>query len=477
MRDLFDLPFDSDDDADAPAVTAQQEPARRVLSVTEVTSEVRRLLETAFAEVWVEGEISNCRPWTTGHVYFTLKDPSAQLKAVMWKSAARFVKFTLEDGLQVVARGRLAVYEPKGEYQLVCDQIEPKGLGALQLALEQLKTRLQSEGLLDPARKRPLPTLPRKIGIVTSIDGAALRDIIKVLARRYPNAHLVIAPTRVQGDGAAADIAKALANIGRVEGVDVVIVGRGGGSIEDLWAFNEEAVARAIVRCPVPVISAVGHEVDVTLADLVADLRAPTPSAAAEVVVAAKNEFVAHIDATEDRLRSAALRCVRDAQHRLQRIEGRSAFAGYPDRIALRGRHVAELLGDLQQAGRNALARRTRTYQGLRARLDALDIRRLMARVQKSLAQADARLDAGMATRYHAADASLRALAARLDALSPLSVLGRGYAVCRDAARQSIVIDANTVETGAAVRVTLHRGELACVVTGRTLATQRALES
>ena len=470
MNDLFDLPFDEDDEPDPLEETGEPDEPRRVFTVTEVTAEVRRMMESAFGEVFVEGEISNCRPWTTGHVYFTLKDRSAQLKAVMWKSAARLVKFKLEDGLQVVARGRLTVYEPKGEYQLVCDQIEPKGLGALQLALEQLKKRLQAEGLLDAARKRPLPTLPRKIGIVTSIDGAALRDIIKVLGRRYPNAHLVIAPTRVQGEGAAADIARALGNIGRVEGVDVVIVGRGGGSIEDLWAFNEEPVARAIAACPVPVISAVGHEVDVTLSDLVADLRAPTPSAAAEVVVAAKNDFVGHIDNLSDRLDSAIETRMQNGRHLLQRIEGRPAFAGFPSRLALRGRHVAELIGDLQRSGRGAIARRMRAYQLLRDRLDALDIRRTIARVQKSLALADAKLAAGITGRYHAADAALGALAARLDALSPLAVLGRGYAVCWDAARRAIVVDAATVETGTGVRVTLHKGELACVVTGRTIA-------
>ena len=327
MTDLFDLPFDEDEPEPADAASDAGGAGRRVFTVSELNSGVRALLEDAFADVWVEGEISNCRVWNTGHVYFTLKDSSAQLKSVMWRSAARLVKFKLEDGLHVIGHGRISVYEPKGEYQFVCDEMEPKGLGALQLALEQLKKKLQAEGLLDPARKRPLPTLPRKIGIVTSIDGAALRDIIKVLSRRYPNAHLIIAPTRVQGEGAAADIANALGMVGRVEGVDVVIVGRGGGSIEDLWAFNDEAVARAIARCPVPVISAVGHETDVTLADVVADLRAPTPSAAAEVVVSAKNEFVAGIDRLANRLAGAAERRIQDGHLALQRIEARPAFA------------------------------------------------------------------------------------------------------------------------------------------------------
>jgi exodeoxyribonuclease VII large subunit len=320
MSDLFDLPFEDDnDDSEEPAVAPEPPaapqrppsgsspvPARRVLSVTELTVQLRDLLETTFVEVWVEGELSNCRLWNTGHMYFTLKDASAQMHAVIFRSALRSLKFKPADGLRVVARGRISVYEPKGEYQLVCEHMEPQGLGALQLAFDQLKKRLQGEGLFDAARKRPLPALPRKIGIVTSLDGAAIRDIIKVLRRRYVNAHLVIRPARVQGEGAAPEIARGLRALGRVAGVDVIIVGRGGGSIEDLWAFNEEIVARAIAGSPVPVISAVGHESDVSIADFVADLRAPTPSAAAELVVAAKDEFCSRIDRLHDRLGGAA---------------------------------------------------------------------------------------------------------------------------------------------------------------------------
>src|ERR1700687_2298588 len=293
MKDLFELPF-------------EPVPSRRILSVTELTVGVRDLLETQFSEVWVEGELSNCKTWNTGHLYFTLKDPASQIRGIMFRSALRYLKFKPTDGLTVVARGRVSVYEPKGEYQLVCEHLEPRGLGPLHVAFEQLKKRLQGEGLFDAARKRPLPALPRKIGIVTSLEGAAIRDIIKVLRRRYANAHLVICPARVQGEDAAPDIARALRQIARVPGVDVVIVGRGGGSIEDLWAFNEEIVARAIALCPVPVISAVGHETDTTIADFVADLRAPTPSAAAELVVAAKGEFSARINRMRDRLRAAA---------------------------------------------------------------------------------------------------------------------------------------------------------------------------
>ncbi len=309
MSDLFDLPFEDDDEiasqASQPSLPSQV-PSRRILTVTELTVRVRDLLETEFFEVWVEGELSNCRLWNTGHLYFTLKDASAQLRGVVFRSALRYLKFKPEDGLRVVARGRLSVYEPKGEYQLVCDHLEPQGLGALQLAFDQLKKRLQDEGLFDAARKRPLPLLPRKIGIVTSLDGAAIRDIIKVLRRRYANAHLIIRPARVQGEGAALEVARGLRSVSRLPGVDVVIVGRGGGSIEDLWAFNEEIVARAIAKSAVPVISAVGHETDVTIADFVADIRAPTPSAAAELVVARKDEFCAGIDRLRARLSASA---------------------------------------------------------------------------------------------------------------------------------------------------------------------------
>src|SRR5436853_4426283 len=270
MSGLFDLPFE-----DEPVPPAEARPVqRRVLTVTELTVALRDTLEERFFEVWVEGELSGCRVWNTGHMYFTLKDGSSQVRSVIFRSALRYLKFKPADGLRVIARGKLSVYEPKGEYQFVCEHLEPHGLGARQLAFDQLKKRLQEEGLFDQARKRPLPALPRKIGIVTSLDGAAIRDIIKVLRRRYANAHLVICPARVQGEDAAPDIARALRQIARVPGVDAVIVARGGGSIEDLWAFNEEIVARAIARVPVPVVSGVGHETDVTIADFVADLRA-----------------------------------------------------------------------------------------------------------------------------------------------------------------------------------------------------------
>src|SRR5262252_3697480 len=444
MTDLFDLPFEEEDEdplqdarpehraSDDPAPSRARAPepstagsqARRVLTVTELTVRVRDLLEQEFFEVWVEGELSNCRVWNTGHLYFTLKDGAAQIRSVIFRSALRYLRFKPADGLRVVARGRVSVYEPKGEYQLVCEHLEPHGLGALQLAFDQLKKRLHAEGLFDAARKRPLPALPRKIGIVTSLDGAAIRDIIKVLRRRYANAHLVVAPARVQGVDAAPDIARALRQIGRVTGVDVVIVGRGGGSIEDLWAFNEEMVARAIGRVPVPVISAVGHETDYTIADFVADLRAPTPSAAAELVVSAKDDFCSRIDRLEERLRGAARGRVQRLSRRVHVADSRPAFAAFPGRVAMRGRHVSELTHALARIARAGLALRERGRLQLERQLATYDVGRRLARSRTRLVESDGRLQSAARGRHHRAETLLGTIAARLDTLSPLAVLG-----------------------------------------------------
>jgi exodeoxyribonuclease VII large subunit len=469
----FDLPFDEpepEDDPPAPPASAPaagadaRERLRTVYTVSELTARIRDLLETTFLEIWVEGELSNSRLWNTGHLYFTLKDGSSQIRAVMFRSDVRYLKFKPEDGLHVIARGRLGVYEPKGEYQFVCTHVEPKGLGALQMAFEQLKKRLHAEGLFDPGRKRPLPVLPRKIGIVTSLDGAAIRDIIKVLGRRYPNAHLIVRPTRVQGEGAAEDIARSVRMMGRVRDVDVIIVGRGGGSIEDLWAFNEEVVARAIVRSPVPVISGVGHEVDVTIADLVADVRAPTPSAAAELVVSRRDDFCGFIDRLTERLRGAIDGRIVRLRGRVHEIMRRPAIGGWPARLAMRGRHVAELTRDLHRTGRSMTTRRMRRYQALRDRLEGRDVRRKLGDVRHRLAGVSGMLQTAVTRRYHRADARFKAGVARLESLSPLAVLGRGYAVVWNTDRTAIVRDARTVSLGERVQVTLHRGELECEV-------------
>jgi exodeoxyribonuclease VII large subunit len=402
--------------------------------------------------------------WKTGHLYFTLKDGGAQIHAVMYRSALRYLRFKAEDGLRIIARGRVSVYEPKGEYQLVCEHIEPHGLGALQLAFEQLKRRLQAEGVFDAARKRPLPLLPRRIGIVTSLDGAAIRDIAKVLNRRYPNVHVVVRPARVQGEGAGADLARALAQIVRVPRIDVVIIGRGGGSAEDLWAFNDEVLARAIAASPVPVISAVGHEIDYTISDLVADLRAPTPSAAAELVVARKDEFIHRIDRLTERVRSAFRSQLERLRARVHGLERRPALAGWQARLVLRGRRATELTHELAHAMRSAMGTRERRLHGLRLQLESHDLRRRLAAVRTQSTTLATRLDAAIAQRHLRLEARLRSAVGRLETLSPLGVLARGYAVCWNRDRTEIIRTAAAVRVGDTVRISLHRGELTCDV-------------
>jgi exodeoxyribonuclease VII large subunit len=460
MPSLFDLPFD-----EPPAPAPSEPPARRIYTVSELTAEIRQVLEGTWFEVWVEGELSNCKVWgQAGHLYLTLKDDRAQIKGFMFRSDVRRLKFKPEDGLRVIARGRLSVYEPKGEYQLTCTSLEPRGLGALQLAFEQLKRKLQDEGLFDQARKRPLPLLPRKIGVVTSIDGAAVRDVITVLRQRYPNVHVVIRPARVQGEGAAEDIARALAQLAAWDGVEVVILARGGGSIEDLWAFNEERVARAIAAAPVPVIAGIGHETDVTIADFVADLRAATPSNAAELVVARKDEFVAGIDRRSERAATIARGVVYDARRRLDAARARPGLAGFGARLATRGRHCDELARAVVASTRGQVDRRNRQLQECRRRLEGCDPRRRLAQDAARLTRLDGRLHASIAGARHTADRRFRDTAGRLDALSPLAVLARGYAVCWNADRTAIVREADAALVGRAVTVTLARGELDCTV-------------
>jgi len=470
MSDLFDLPFEDDEptaeelalsEAAIPQVRVEE---RRIYTVTELTVRVRDILEERFFEVWVEGELSGVRLYNSGHLYFTLKDSSSLLKGLMFRSALRYLKFKPADGLHVVARGKISVYEPKGEYQIVCEHLEPKGLGGLQLAFEQLKKRLHAEGLFDAAKKRPLPTLPRKIGVVTSLDGAAIRDILKVLRRRYRNVHVVIRPARVQGDGAAAEVAHALRQIVKVPQVDVVIVGRGGGSLEDLWAFNEEPVARAISISPIPVISAVGHESDVTIADLVADVRAPTPSAAAELVVARKDEVCNRIDRLHERLVSCAHARVQRLSRRVHELSGRRALAGYTTRLAMTQRRADELTRALTDALRAAFVTRSRRLQTTERRLDAFDLGRRLARNRTALVAVDGKLHQKVVAHTHRAKTRLGELAGRLDSLSPLAVLARGYAVCWNDERTKAIRDAADVAAGDTIHVTLSRGAIAAKV-------------
>ena len=439
-------------------------PTRTILTVSELNATIRNLLENELQTVWIEGEISNARVWNTGHMYFTLKDSASQIKAVMFRSAVRYLKFKAEDGLKVVARGKVSVYDPKGEYQIICEHLEPKGLGSLQQAFEQLKKQLQAEGLFDQARKRPLPALPRRIGIVTSLDGAALRDIVRVLRRRYPNAHLVLSPTRVQGEGAGREIAHAIRKIERIEGVDVVIVARGGGSLEDLWAFNEEVLARVIAACQVPIISGVGHETDFTIADFVADLRAPTPSAAAELVVKRKDEFFGAHRSHRRTARRRDSSPVAAHGNALHLAEARPGYAGYAGRMAVRGRHVSELASTLRQRMGQSLARRSRRHDLVRRSLDQFDPRHRLAAVRTRLVSRDGHLQAAVRRRVGVLQGRFGALAARVEGLSPLAVLGRGYSVTWDGARTRIIRDAATLKPGDQISVTVERGSIDATV-------------
>jgi exodeoxyribonuclease VII large subunit len=473
MPSLFDLPFEDQPagpEPDAPPATPGTEdaPARRdreVYTVTDLAAAIRGRLERDFFEIWVEGEISNCKRWSsTGHVYFTLKDDRAQLKAVIFRSSLRFLRFQPEDGQHVVARGRVTVYEPRGECQLVCEHLEPKGLGARQLAFEQLKRRLEAEGLFAPARKRTLPLLPQTIGIVTSLDGAAIKDIIKVVTRRHAGLRLIVCPCRVQGDGAAAEIAQAIRRLVRLGSIDVIIVGRGGGSIEDLWAFNDEIVARAIAACPIPIVSGVGHETDFTIADFVADVRAATPSNAAEIVVARKDELRRQITHLARRLAAGLRDRVARGRAAVHGHATRRGLVTVRTRVANRGRQVAELGHALRASMRTRLDRSARHVRDLDRRLDAADQRRRLAQLGTRLGAAEARLGSGLRAALHRREVRLGSLAGRLENLSPLTVLARGYAVAFAGDGRTILRDAAHVRPGDDIRVRLERGALDCRV-------------
>jgi exodeoxyribonuclease VII large subunit len=461
MSDWLELPFGDEPDV----------PVDGPLSVSALSARLKGVIERSFAGVVVEGEISNFRRWSSGHLYFTLKDDFAQIRAVMFRTTVRQLRFRPEDGLRVVARGRISLYEVKGEYQIICDALEPHGLGALQAAFDDLKRRLQAEGLFDQSRKRPLPVLPRRIGVVTSLDGAAVRDVLRVLTARYPSARVVIRPARVQGEGAAADIARGLESVCRLPDVDVVILARGGGSAEDLWAFNDERLARTIAACPVPVISGVGHEVDVTIADLVADMRAATPSNAAELVVDRADNVLSRVE----RARAGLDRAMRSVTERRARAADRLdlRLRQWPTRVVMRQRDVEELRHRIGRAAVARAGRFGRQFEALRRRLERRDVRRVAADIRTRLVVADGRLRALVSARRLAADARSAQLAARLHALSPLAVLGRGYAVCWDEARTGIIRSARAVAPGARVRVTLAEGELGCRVETASAAAPR----
>lgn len=444
---------------------------KRILTVSRLTALIRSTLEENFEQVWVEGEVSNLATPSSGHLYFTLKDGGAQLRCVMFRGAAKNLRFRLRDGMGLILRGRITVYDQRGEYQIIAEYAEPLGVGALQLAFEQLKERLAQEGLFDPARKRALPLLPRRIGVVTSPTGAAIHDILTVVNRRFANVEILIAPVRVQGDGAAAEIAAAVDDLNRYGRVDVMIVGRGGGSLEDLWAFNEEIVARAIARSRIPVISAVGHETDVTIADYVADLRAATPSAAAELVVKSKEELESQVATLCHRLgREMELTL---GSHRADLARLSSALR---DPTLLLG-HLAQRLDDQAARLRLALAGALRLRQ---ERLDS-QVRQLrvvnpllgVERGRERLLTLAARLEGGARRLLDRTHEETAVLCARLQTLSPLETLARGYSVARTLPALRVVRDAGELAPGDLLELVLHRGRALCRVEGNPVQSPR----
>lgn len=344
----------------------------KIFTVRELTREIKHLIESAFTTVWVEGEISGFKHHHSGHMYFSLKDAEAVIKAAFFSRFNRGLKFDLKDGLQVVCLGKISVYEPRGDYQLYVERIEPKGLGALQMAFLQLKEKLAKEGLFDPVRKRPLPRFPRTVGVVTSPTGAAFRDILNVVNRRFRGTSILLNPVRVQGDGAAEEIARAIDEMNQWDDLDVLIVGRGGGSLEDLWAFNEEIVARAVHRSRVPVISAVGHEIDWTICDWVADLRAPTPSAAAELVVQNREELEGRLKDFAQRLRDATQKILEERQEALRALQENYAFKQPLNLVNQYAQRLDELLRQLQNYVKNLVREKKQTFQSWIGRLEAL---------------------------------------------------------------------------------------------------------
>jgi exodeoxyribonuclease VII large subunit len=357
-----------------------QKETPEIYSVSRLNREARQVLESRYGAVWVEGEISNFKFHTSGHMYFTLKDETAQISAVFFSRFNQAVRFELKDGLKVLAFGKISLYEPRGQYQLSIERVEPRGVGALQLAFLQMKEKLEKEGLFDPARKKPIPVYPRTVGIVTSPTGAAIRDILNIISRRFHGTPVLLYPVKVQGEGAAAEIAEAVRHMNTVEDIDVLIVGRGGGSLEDLWAFNEESVARAVYASSIPVISAVGHEIDWTICDLVADLRAPTPSAAAELVVRSRDELEERIRELGERMRNAVRHVLDGWQETLGQLEASYAFRQPAVLIQQFSQRLDEVVRDLQQAFKAAVTAKKQEFRKVVGQLEALSPLGILAR-------------------------------------------------------------------------------------------------
>ena len=440
-------------------------PERRIYSLRELSDGIRSALERGFGNIWVAGEISGTKLVPSGHCYFTLKDSEAQIKCVCWKLSYWRLKFKPKDGVQVVVRGRVDIYEQRSEYQFVVEMIEPQGHGVLQLAFDELKRKLMAEGLFDVARKRPLPQFPARIGIVSSSNGAVIRDFIEILSRRFPGIHIRLFPARVQGPGSIEDVCRGIDHLGQSGWAEIVVVARGGGSLEDLWTFNEEAVARAIWECPVPVVSAIGHETDITIADFVADLRAPTPSAAAEMIVCTKQEIL-------DRIETCRTHAVRAVRYRIAVLVRRlheqaidRAHSVLHRNISRRLQRVDELEERLRTGARNQIALRERRRRDLESRLRQFDLRPRLRRAGERLNIASYRVQSLMRTQLHQRRQRFETLAAKLEQLNPRLVLSRGYAIVLNES-SGVVREAAEAPVGSEVKILLEKDTLTARVTG-----------
>jgi len=425
--------------------------------VRELVAAVRTNVEREYSDIWVEGEISNFRAHDSGHLYFTLKDEASQLRAVMFRSQARLLRFRPEDGMQVVLRGRVTVYEGRGELQLSAEYLEPKGAGALQVAFEQLKAKLEAEGLFDASRKKPIPLLPRHIGVVTSPQAAALRDILNILRRRHHTVNILIYPAQVQGDLAAAEVSAGVKYFNRAKNVDVILVARGGGSAEDLAAFNHEGLARTVAGSQIPVISAVGHETDFTIIDFVADLRAPTPSAAAEMVIRSRQEIEEQAEGLRLRLERAVRYRLLMAKQALTEAAQHGAFARMMDGINQRQQRLDDLNFRLEKAERRLIEQHRRRWERASAAVRHYDVRRVLAGIGQELVSSKAALTSAIKTSLFRNRSRLEQIEHQLKALSPVAILERGYALVFDAAGK-LVKDSAQVQSGDEISARLAKG-------------------
>jgi exodeoxyribonuclease VII large subunit len=435
---------------------------KTILTVSRVTTLLRGVLEENFEQLWVQGEASNLTFTASGHLYFILKDAAAQLKCVMFKSGVRNLKFRPEDGMELIIRGRISVYDQRGEYQLVCEYIEPAGVGALQAAFMQLKDRLAKEGLFEGLRKRPMPRFPHRLGVVTSPTGAAIHDILNVLKRRFASLEILLYPVKVQGKGAAEEISEAVDNINRLGLVDVIIVGRGGGSLEDLWAFNEECVARAVHRSNIPVISAVGHETDWTICDFTADLRAPTPSAAAEMVISSTDEIRSQLESLNHRIRLTMELQIAALESRVDFL--RRALHDPRTMLGHLAQRLDDLMSRLDQGGANTVAKTADRYFRLNQSLLFNNPVHSVNRGRQLLLRLYAEAEHSIGTRVETFKIKFAGNAARLDVLSPLSTLQRGYSIATTIKYRRVISSASDLSAGERLRLRFARGTATALV-------------